>query len=374
MKPNNTCFWGMVIFTGFVIAGCNQGAEKAPFNSEKSEFSRLNIRHYSLPIKNLDNLRKINFTPKDFLDSTSKYDLLLKQLYRDTTIPFSVRQLTSQEYISKIGEFKELAFVNQMATCANYDPVISDVESYKQKNNVTPQFVQQFSQPVGLIRWNSTFDPIYQLLGNGTGNVSGLGWATGCLVGDDLLLTACHCFLSENCTSRIPPYLNYQYVDKFRMATCMHVVFNYQYTGSSQKLRGDSMVFPITELLESDSSLDFAIVRLGKVNNISAGQKFGHFILVASTYQNGNDAICIFQHYQGDPKTVGVGYLGSSDDIQLSYPGIDTYGGSSGSPIVNYPSGQLEGIHTFGYCNGDNNVNKGVKIQAIKKFSKYLKD
>jgi len=231
------------------------------------------------------------------------------------------------------------------------------VEQYDGTLGVTAAFVTAHQAPVGQLQWNTNLASIY----DNPGNVSGVRWCTGTLISNDLFLSAGHCFdqtgggwqrpLVNGTTNIIPPT---------EIATNMHVNFNYQ-VDPSGVLR-PVQAFAVIDLVEYRlGGLDFSIARLDG----SPGATFGTTQISTSDGALG-DMMCIIQHPAGVPKRIEAGPLFHLHDDRLGYNDIDTLGGSSGSGVLQSPSGRIIGVHTNGGCNVSmSGHNHGVRITSI---------
>ncbi|HEY4063725.1 MAG TPA: trypsin-like peptidase domain-containing protein [Puia sp.] len=253
----------------------------------------------------------------------------------------------------------------------------TDILTYKDNLFVPRSFVVNQASPIGMLQWNKSFGNTFKDSGDDEGDVFGQPRGSGCLIDLDLFITAGHCF-SSKLPGTYPPKKNKRDLSPTEMAPLMNVVFNFESISVNNDLVSDSVSFPVVSLVDLGDKLDYAIVRLGPRNGKKAGELFGWLKTVSSDYINHTDTLCIIQHPQGKAKRVECGPLLKYDDSFLYYNKIDTYGGSSGAPVINYSSGLLEGVHFDGDCFTEQGTvigsNKAVRIQAIKKVSHVLKD
>jgi hypothetical protein len=154
----------------------------------------------------------------------------------------------------------------------------------------------------------------------------------------------------------------------------MHVNFNYQIDAATRQVRTPDS-FPISKLIEHrQGQLDYAIVELGPN---SAGQ-LPTFRYPAELYDATPvglaqaTALTIIQHPMGSPKRIGAGSQRRISGGQIFYSDIDTYGGSSGSGIIDQ-RGLLIGVHTNGGCSATGGENFGVSLQAISQASGLIR-
>nr|WP_314464303.1 trypsin-like peptidase domain-containing protein [uncultured Novosphingobium sp.] len=243
------------------------------------------------------------------------------------------------------------------------------VEQYDGTLGVTRQFVDAHQAAVGQIQWNDDLAAKY----TNSGNVSGERWCTGTLIGEDLFLTAGHCFDQTgggwerpriNGTSNIIP--------STEIATNMHVNFNFQVDPNGVMRVEQS--FPIQQLVEYRlGGLDFAIIQLGGNPTASFGQAH-----VSTTDASGGDMLCIIGHPAGQPKRVEAGPALAPSGNQILYDDIDTLGGNSGSGVVRASDGRIVGVHTNGGCSPSSpgaggGANSGMRIAAVIAASPTLR-
>jgi hypothetical protein len=251
-----------------------------------------------------------------------------------------------------------------MTVCGPKDDTV-DVEEFAGNRLFTKEFVMLHQAAIGQLVWKDTLGAFY----DDPGNVEGMRWATGVLVADDLFLTAGHNFRNLDLRDGVlRPRKNrsLQIIEPPEIATNMIVSFNYQFD-EARKLRPEIRL-PVVELLEYfKNDLDFAVVRLQG----TPGLQFG-FKKAASADAIPNDPACIIQHPKGKPKRVDNGPVSDVNSKVISYQDIDTFAGSSGSPLIN-ADGDIIGIHTHPGCDPMGvGSNHGVPISAIKAVSAYL--
>jgi V8-like Glu-specific endopeptidase len=239
-----------------------------------------------------------------------------------------------------------------------------DVEAYEQLMDVTKEFVMACQKPVGLIEWNEGLVSKYKR----PGNVSGKPFGTGCLISDNLFLSAGHNFDSEGNIPRIndtdvliPPQ---------EIAKNMHIAFNHQLDPDGQNR--ETQNYQVVELVEHRlGGIDYAIVRLAD----NPSKNFG-FLNVLPIVPELNQTICIIGHPNGWPKMIDVGsvtHVHEVSDPLFGYGNIDTLGGDSGAPVIAFPSGKIIGVHTNGGCE-DTSIghNHGQKIASIAEASQII--
>jgi hypothetical protein len=173
-------------------------------------------------------------------------------------------------------------------------------------------------------------------------------WAscTGFLVGRRLMMTNEHCIASQ-------PEAASAFVD-----------FNYDGAGMKPvTLRGSTLV-------AVSAPLDFAVVRLAADPPAAAGRLF-----FGPTPQKDPQPLFIIQHPSGLPKQVSIADCatnglsrvgaGTGDRSDFGHT-CDTLGGSSGSPVLDWNTGRVVGLHHFGFLPGAvDPVNQAVHVQRI---------
>ena len=165
-------------------------------------------------------------------------------------------------------------------------------------------------------------------------------------------------------------------ISSAEMAKLMRVNFNYQYSGTSGKLRSDTIDYPVLELLEigNDSGVDYAIIKLGKDNmGKLPGERFGA-IPISNLPAAVLEMLVVIQHPDGDPKVVETGPVSSLTTGWINYNDIDTRSGSSGSALISAVNGKIVGVHTDGGCDTHRDGhNHGVPIGVMLSFSPILR-
>jgi V8-like Glu-specific endopeptidase len=281
-----------------------------------------------------------------------------------------VQQQKSLEHQAELLEAK----VSRMAfesICGAADES-QGVELYDGSLGVSVEFVRSFSPPVGQLQWLDNLNSLFQGSGNSPGNVNGVRWGSGSLIGSDLFITAGHCFDRAG-GGWERPKRNGVTIAAAEIATLMKVNFNFQVDAQTNQLRQEDS-YPVVLLHEFRlGNLDYAIVQLGKnANGEIPGDKFGRLGVAGSDLITNGATLCVIQHPNGRPKMIEAGPLLSNMNGQISYDSIDTLGGSSGSAVLNGETGEVVGIHTNGGCAAFSGANFGVAIGAIRKFSSIL--
>lgn len=247
-----------------------------------------------------------------------------------------------------------------------------DVERYDGTLGVSVDFVRNFSPPVGQLQWRDDLADLFNGPGQSPGNVNGVRWGSGALIGHDIYITAGHCF-DQTGGGWKRPSVNGVTIPESEIATLMHVNFNFQMDGTTGHLREEDR-YPVVRLLEFRvGTLDYAIVQLGRNENGEvAGEKYGKLTVASGDLTAKGSILCVIQHPNGKPKMIEAGPLSNNDGGTISYDSIDTLGGSSGSAILNGVTGEVVGVHTTGGCTAVSGANHGVAIGAIRKVSSIL--
>ncbi|MCA1836711.1 MAG: serine protease, partial [Actinobacteria bacterium] len=204
-------------------------------------------------------------------------------------------------------------------------------EQYDGTQGVTKDFVSQHQAPVGQVQWNANLGTKYQH----PGDVSGVRWGSGTLIGWDLFLTAGHLF-DQTGGGWTRPLANgtSNVISPAEIARNMHVNFNYQ-VDPQGNMRTEQR-FAITDLLEYRvGGLDYAIVRLEGVPGATFGQTG-----ISTTDAAVGNMLCIIGHPNGLPKRVHSGPASAVHDQWVDYNTLDTLGGNSGSGILG-PNGTI---------------------------------
>lgn len=247
-----------------------------------------------------------------------------------------------------------------------------DVEHYDGQLGVTRGFVDSHERPIGQLQWLSDLHQRFAGADERAGNVAGQRWGSGGLITPELFLTAGHCFDRSGGGWQRPRRGNV-IISSDEIASLMRVNFDFQVDGTTGDTKPGAP-FPIEELLEyKRGGLDYAIVRLGRdAQGRLPGEVYGHLTLAAQDLTTPDAMLCMIQHPSGRPKRVEAGPLLSNLGGRISYDSLDTQGGSSGSPVLAAPSGQVVGVHTNGGCSAYSGANYGLAIGAIRQVSTSL--
>lgn len=238
------------------------------------------------------------------------------------------------------------------------------VELYNGTLGVSTAFVAARQHAVAQVQWNDNLGSVF----TNPGDVSGVRWGSGTMIGPDLFLTCGHLFDAapngwviprQNGTSNA--------VSPQTAALNMHLNFEYQ-VDPSGTLRAEQR-FPITQLVEYRlGGLDMALCRIGG----SPGNTYGWSEFATSNATVGT-MLAIIGHPLGQPKRIEAGPATQLSGSTIRYNDIDTLGGNSGSGILASPSGRVVGVHTNGGCNSaGTGSNSGVAIAAILAASPTL--
>jgi hypothetical protein len=122
------------------------------------------------------------------------------------------------------------------------------------------------------------------------------------------------------------------------------------------------------QILETNVDLDFTLLRLSTTLDRTP--------FTFDTTVNEPRDMVIIQHPAGRPKQVSVAnckvmgaqVAGVSTKLTDFGHGCDTMGGSSGSPVLDYRTGQVLGLHHLGFNVTQKPVNRAVRIQEILDF------
>lgn len=272
------------------------------------------------------------------------------------------------------GKIDKLIFYRQ---CSNTDRS-QPVQSYDGTLGITKEVCLANSKPVGQLQWRFDFGTFFTG-SDDKGNVRGHRWGSGCLIANDLFLTAGHCFDSTEDGWRLP-VKNGRRLLPAEMGQLMKVNFNYELDSRTGRIRTDTAEYPIEEIVEYRTmNLDYAILRLGKgKDNRLPGEVF-HTLPVYNYLPKQGEMLMVIQHPgQGrfaPTKTIGFGNcaIHSSGQFVL-YPMITTERQSSGAPVISVAKKGVVAVHTIGECGSSmDESNRGTLLSAIIPHSKTLK-
>ncbi len=239
------------------------------------------------------------------------------------------------------------------------------VELYDGTLGVTVAFVNDHQLPVAQVQWNDDLAAVF----TNPGDVSGVRWGSGTMIGPDLFLTCGHLFDTDINGWTVPRQNGTSNaISPQQAATSMHLNFEYQVDGNNV-LRAEQS-YPITQLVEYRlGGLDMALCRIGG----SPGSRYG-WSEFATTDAAVGDMLAIIGHPLGQPKRIEAGPATTLAGSVIRYNDIDTLGGNSGSGILHGPTGRVVGVHTNGGCtSAGTGSNSGVAIAAIIAASPTLR-
>ena len=149
------------------------------------------------------------------------------------------------------------------STCRGRDDS-QEVQLYDGNLGVTNDFVSRVSGSVGQLQWKYSFGNEFSGPNNSEGNVKGIRWCSGTLIGKNLFITAGHCFDRKGNGWQLPSK-DGEVIQSKALAKLMKVNFNYEIDKNTRVVRADTVDFPVEELLEyRNGGLDYAIILLGK--------------------------------------------------------------------------------------------------------------
>lgn len=163
---------------------------------------------------------------------------------------------------------------------------------------------------------------------------TGQALCTGFLVSDSLLITNYHCIGSQ------------------AEALATRADFGFDDVGSEIKTFTGTRL----ELVNSVEAFDYVLIRLSG----TPGKTFGHINLVSARIANLGlpHDLFLIEHAGGGPKQASIQ---DCQDVKSPIPGIDaqqktdfahhcdTLGGSSGSPVFDFETKELVGLHHLGF-------------------------
>lgn len=249
---------------------------------------------------------------------------------------------------------------------------LQDVELYDGTLGVSRAYVKEHQPSTLQLQWLEEGAIAARLPGHALGNVGGARWCSGTLVGQDLVLTAGHCFdVQKGVTGWISPFRleagNPVFARPSELATLLVANFSYQIDGETMLLR-KAITFPVAELVEyRRGGLDYAFIRLGRGNDgLLPGDLFPMGEALTRPPVEA-ESLAVIQHPQGWPKKIEAGRMLQVSGSSARYDDIDTYGASSGSGVRD-ALGKVIAVHTHGGCNAVG-FNGGVTTAAISGVS-----
>lgn len=384
MKLNLKSFFEkafLLIITGTVLLSCNDEGEKKTEESitSKYDINKINLRRKPLPYPPLaDTVFKIDSL---ILQSTIDSLFMVRDSLQSHLMLVSTEGINSELKDKKIKTLEKLFDLNtdiivnlQMkeSLCHTNDDS-QPVELYAGNLGVSKAFVEKISRSVGQLQWKYNFGSGFNNPNDNEGNVKGVRWCTGTLIGKDTFITAGHCFDREGNGWKMPSR-NGQTISSNEIAQLMKVNFNYQIDKITGKLRSDTIDYPVIELKENQNGdFDYAIIILGKDKDGNyPGEKFG-IVEIAKSVPSLNDMTAIIQHPLGNPKVIEAGGIYSIKFNLLNYDDIDTRGGSSGAAVISFSENKIIGIHVLGGCdNVRDGSNHATPIYLIKPYSPII--
>ena len=151
---------------------------------------------------------------------------------------------------------------------------------------------------------------------------------TGFLVGADLLLTAAHCIKLESDCNYNYWFFNFEVDEK----------------GSFLTEISPSNIYSCVELIEKSFYQDYSLVRLDRVvkdRNPLTFRREGK--------PGSGDPLAVIGHPLGLPKKIADhAWIRDNSNEHFFMANLDTYSGSSGSPVFNAKTGVVEGILSGG--------------------------
>ena len=150
------------------------------------------------------------------------------------------------------------------------------------------------------------------------------GWCTGFLVGPETLVTAGHCVSNSDCNST-------RFVFGFRMNNA----------SSSREIVSQNDVYSCDAVLarENSGTRDYSVIRLDRP---VTGRT--PLAVRASGAPSVGTGLVISGHPNGLPVKVAGGATVKGVSSNYLESNLDSYGGNSGSPVVNASTGVVEGI------------------------------
>lgn len=177
--------------------------------------------------------------------------------------------------------------------------------------------------------------------------MAGVGYCTGFMISNNLMMTNNHCLNDANGCSRTTAQ------------------FNYEKDGNGNNTQTDE--YSCESVVETDYTLDYTIMRLSG----TPGRTYGWYDLADRDPDNGEQGF-IIQHPGGDRKQASVapdcalgavtGGNGSNSDFKHQ---CDTLGGSSGAPVFDEDFNVI-GLHHFGGAGWiPRSANQAVRMSRI---------
>ena len=246
------------------------------------------------------------------------------------------------------------------------------VELYDGTLGAPRAFVDQYEPPVAQLQWLDDFAERFSGSNDHPGDLSGIRWGSGALVGPDIFMTAGHLFDTMG-GGWLRPKHDGETLSPPELAQLMRANFNYQVNGLTGEVRPED-TYPVVDLLEYRlGGVDFALLRLGRnEDGRFPGETYRWLAVAATDTVSEGDILCMIQHPAGKPKMVEAGELTTIEGTFITYDSLDTLGGSSGAPILS-DRGEVVGVHTNGGCSFFNGANRGVAVGSIRSVSGMMR-
>ncbi len=354
-----------------ILLSCNDNTEK----TSKGAYTIKNINLRRLPLPYPPQVDTLPVVDTVIINNSIDSLFAVRDSLQSRLLFASSEGINSEIKTKKIEKLEKLFDLNtdqivqlqmEESICKNIDDS-QPVEFYDGTLGVSKAFVEKMSRSVGQLQWKYNFGGTFNGPNDSEGDVKGVRWCTGTLIGKDIFITAGHCFDRDGNGWNMPTRGG-QTISSEEIAQLMKVNFNYQADRVTGKIRADTIDYPVVELKEyRNGNLDYAIIILGKdKEGRYPGDRFG-FVEIAKSEPSQNDMTAIIQHPLGNPKVIEAGRIFSIKFDLLNYDDIDTQGGSSGAAVISVNNNKIIGIHVLGGCdNLRDGSNHATPIFLIK--------